>query len=257
MWTTFRAYSSPDPSAGVHLKGKGVALGLTADLRLLTLDEAPPTASARGTMTQVLVCKDCNNTAGYSFEHELKKRRNAEDFASGRWTAPTRVAFEVEGIRVPALAQQDQGHVRVIGIPSATNPNALATHESYLDAQVDLGPAAAGSFKIHLGPWDHRLSRVALMKAAYVVAFAAFGYWYILRSDFDPVRAEIRPPDAGHLEPLPILTDFSQQETTHRIIGVAAPIRALAYQIGRDIVLLPHVEPDHKFWDKMTRTSPA
>ena len=227
------------------------AEALTSDPRWLTLDEAPPAASSRGTMTRVLVCRGCNNTAGHLLEHELRKRRDAEDFSAGRLTGAAQVEFEVNDIRVPALARQDQGQITVIGIPSATNPQDLATHRSWLDAQVELGPAATGSFTIHLRPWDHRLSRVALLKAAYLVAFAAFGYWYILRSDFDPVRSEIREPGRGHIEALPILTDYSQKETTHRIIGVAAPIKALAYQIGHDVVLLPHIEPDYEFWDKM------
>jgi len=224
---------------------------LASDPRLLTLDEAPPTASARGTMSRILVCKECNNRAGYLFEHELKKRRDAESFASGHLTDPTKAKFEVGGVSVPAEVQMDQDGVRVFGIPSATNPEDLATHRSWFDGQVGLGSEAAGSFTIHLQPWNHRLSRVALVKAAYLVAFATFGYWYITRPEFNRVRGEIAEPDRGHLEPLPILTDFDQDETSHRILGVTAPLNAFGYQIGRDIVLLPHAEPDPRFWDRM------
>jgi len=208
-------------------------------------------------MVRVLVCKDCNNAAGHRLEHELKKRRDVEDFAAGRLTEPVKAEFEANGIRVPARIRHDQGNLIVDGKPSATSPEDLAAHQSWIDGQVALGPAADGSFSIHLGPWHQRLSQVALLKAAYLAAFAAFGYWYILRSDFDPVRAEIAEPGHGALTPLPILTDVGQPETTHRIIEVVKPIRSLAYQIGREIVLLPHAEPDPDFWDKMMAIASA
>lgn len=214
----------------------------------LTLDEAPPKASARGPVTKVLTCRACNNRAGGQLEGELKKRRVVEDFAAGQLKEPTTADFEAgDGTRVRDEVVFDDGALRVMGVPRATNPKDLEAHWSWWDKQVDEQIPNA-QFSVRLPAYDPVRSQLALFKAAYLVAFATFGCTYIFRSDLDPVREAIRNPDGGHIQRLPVFMVPDQDPTVHRIATATRPLRSLLVGIGRDMVFLPWLDSPLDFW---------
>lgn len=227
------------------------AAALACDPPFLTLDEAPPNASTRGPIVKALTCRPCNNNAGSQLEDDLKKRRIAEDFAFGHLSAPTQVELEAgDGTRIPARAIFSDGKLQVIGVPEATHPDHFAAHWSWWDKQVN--EAIPGpQFKIHMRPYHPARSQLALIKAGYLVAFAAFGYTYIFRPLLDPVRKEISDPDSGHMRQLPVLTTRGQDPTTHRILLATEPLRGVVIQIGQDFVVLPWVDSPLRFWESV------
>lgn len=221
---------------------------LSSEPPRLTVDEAPPKASARGPITKVLTCRACNNRAGGQLEGELKKRRVVEDFAAGQLKEPTPVDFEAgDGTRVRAEVVFDDGALRVMGVPRATDPKDLEAHWSWWDKQVDEQIPDA-QFSVHLPAYDRVRSQLALFKAAYLVAFATFGYRYIFRSDLDPVRKAIRNPDGGHIRRLPVLVVPDQDPSVHRIATATRPLRSLLVGIGREFVFLPWLDSPLDFW---------
>jgi len=223
---------------------------LDADPPDLTIDETPPKASSRGPITKVLTCRQCNNRAGRQLEGELKKRRNAEDFARGALSSETRIRIEVgDGSQTRASATHDPDGLRVVGAPQASPPDAVASSTAWWDAQV--GQEIQGSrFTIHLEPFHIHRSNVALLKAAYLAAFAAFGYRFVWRPEMDPVRAEIADPGA-HLSMIPILTSPELEIESHRLMVARSPLTALGVQIGQQVAFLPWMDSPPQFWDRM------
>jgi len=226
-------------------------VALTSEPPRLTLDETPPRASTRGPITKVLTCRPCNNEAGRWLEGDLKKRRVVEDFGAGRLARPIDIQLEAgNGTRVPAKATFIDGQLQVIGVPTATPPKDIAAHWGWWDKQVDEA-IPESQFRIHMAPYSHGRSQTALLKAGYLAAFAAFGYTYIFRPELDPVRKEISDPGGGHMRQIPVLTHRGQDPTTHRILSATEPLGGLFIQIGQDFVLLPWMNSEPGFWDRV------
>lgn len=215
----------------------------------LTVDEAPPAASTRGPVAKVLTCKTCNNEAGWRLESHLANRRRIEDFLAGRLTQPLRVDLEAgDGTRIRADATFHNGNLSATGVRASTHPDDFASHWSWWNTKVG---QVTWQFKVHMTPYDHRRSQVALIKAAYLAGFAAFGYTYVWRQQLDPVRAEVRDPAGGHLSRFPILTDHDQEPSVHRVLLAADPLRGLCLQIGQDFILLPWLDSPPSFWEDL------
>jgi hypothetical protein len=221
---------------------------LAVDPPGLTLDEAPPRASTRGPMTKVLTCRFCNNEAGRRLEGELKKRRTVEDFAAGRLAMPTPVDLEAgDGTRVKADATFENGDLKVTGVREATHPKDYESHWFWWSQKASAKDIGV-QFAVRLPSYDLARSQIALVKAAYLVAFAAFGYSYIGLPQLDCVRDAIQDPDGDHLRRFPILLAPEQDPGVHRIFTVTHPFRSICIAIGQDFVLLPWFDSSSSFW---------
>lgn len=203
-------------------------------------------------MARVLTCRPCNNEAGSRFEGHLKRRRVAEDFGVGQLSAPTPVTLEVaEGARTRAEVVPIDGGLRVVGIPQASNPADVAATREWWDRQV-AGNVTDATFTIHLPGYHHDLSRVALLKAAYLAAFAAFGYGYIWLPQLDIVRTKVRHPDDQGDQQFATVFAPDLDRHVHRVLIAVSPLRALCLQIGQDVVVLPWLDSPPVFWDRMS-----
>jgi len=221
---------------------------LAVDPPGLTLDEAPPRASTRGPVTKVLTCRSCNNDAGRRLEGELKKRRTVEDFAPGRLTTPTEVDLEAgDGTRIRADATFENGDLNVTGVREATHPKDYESHWSWWSQKAS-EKVLDVQFAVRLPSYDSVRSQIALIKAAYIVAFAAFGYSYTRLPQLDRVRDAIQDPDGGHLRRFPILLAPDQDPGVHRIFAVTHPLRSICVANGQDFILLPWFDSSSSFW---------
>ena len=151
-----------------HLTGVGLSC---CDTRL-TVEDAPTIQEHNrlelpGSSRRVLTCSSCNNGAGDTFEnvHGLLLNElipNAQRVVSEAGHTARRLACPVHGSGKPASVSVDLSHV-------------FEAAES---------------------------SRVMELKEAYIIAFAALGYSYIMCSELEIVRHWIRPGAAN----LPVLT---------------------------------------------------
>lgn len=93
--------------------------------------------------------------------------------------------------------------------------------------------------------------RAGWLRAAYLVAFAAFGYAYVFDASLKRVRDQIRHPDSDVLATFDVLNPESDARL--RKLHLIAPpewLHCLAVQMGRHTVFLPW--GDDAVYDRIT-----
>src|SRR5262249_35169863 len=92
--------------------------------------------------------------------------------------------------------------------------------------------------------------RTSWLRAAYLVAFAALGYRYILRTELEPVRAQLRDPDAEHT-PRAVMFDPQRSPNRREMWLVERPktLRCIFVAMGRWGVLVPGLGIDPTFYE--------
>jgi hypothetical protein len=84
------------------------------------------------------------------------------------------------------------GHLHHSGIPQQNGH-----HPRGVDDYADAMNSGEIRIALHFDVGDERLAAIASLRAAYLAAFAVWGYTYILRPELDSVREMIRTPDDG------------------------------------------------------------
>jgi hypothetical protein len=189
----------------------------------------------------LLTCATCNHNSGKCFDAHAVTRADAEDFLRGKVTGrQLRATAQVDGIPLRRVAQRTEDGVQMFGVPKRNDPRAQAAHFKALDAYVDSGdPKPNHSFTIHTR-YDDTRARLSWIRSAYLAAFAAFGWAYILRGVMDPIREQLQKPDE-RIIPNHILRDTTTPPDTRRILLVDNPdeLQCVAVVMGEHTVLLP------------------
>jgi hypothetical protein len=147
-------------------------LSTAPEADLLTLDHVPP--RSRGGEDIVLTCRECNSQAGHELDAHLDAAEDAFDFVRATMDSPRRFKLSWGDLRINVDVQADRQGIRVFGLPRNNAPGALATWEE------DFAKAPSGdqpAFKFDLSAkrrFRYQAARVAWLKSAYLVAFAAF-----------------------------------------------------------------------------------
>jgi hypothetical protein len=141
--------------------------------------------------------------------------------------------------------------VRSWGVPQANNLNLLPEHLAAMDALTRLPPHEQ-RLTFHLDGFDQRQAQIALLKAAYIAAFAALGYRYILRSALDVVRQQIREPHGEFIGRFHFC--LSRLTPSARgIVAVSAPasLRCLMVRIDEHAIILPAYERHPLIYERL------
>src|ERR1022692_895759 len=96
-----------------------------------------------------------------------------------------------------------------------------------------------GSFTVHTR-FDEARARLSLIRAAYLAAFAALGWSYILRLVMQPIRDQLKNPTAQILETY-IFRDPESSNATRRVLLVDDPddLKCVAVMLGEYSIFLP------------------
>jgi hypothetical protein len=173
-----------------------------ADLeqRVLTLEHVPPKSA--GGVSICLTCKRCNNTGGHEVDialAELGQMQALQNAINGLGTFEGRAKFETGGVTLNARLSIRPGDFEV-HLPKGINDPAIhcAQMRVFEDSVGQGGPGASfrltGTFRI-----PGRALFVSVLRAAYLTAFAWFGYRYALDARLDIVRAQIQDPKHEHV----------------------------------------------------------
>lgn len=105
--------------------------------------------------------------------------------------------------------------------------------------------------------FDDRLARIGWLRAAYLVAFAAFGYSYAFHGSLKPVRRQLAGRDTRTLDHYAILLpDAPQGERRLMIVTAPEDLRSVAVQMGRHLIFLPAPwRPDGLLYEKLAAAS--
>jgi len=206
---------------------------------LLTEEHVPP--GSLGGRGLLLTCARCNSNAGRFFDAHAGRRKDAEDFASGRVTGRTMPAtFHANGIPLRGTAQWTEDGIQFFGVPRQNNPEVQAAYFRTLDEYVETGDSNPNvSFTVHAN-YDVTRARYSWIRSAYLVAFSALGWSYIFRPIMEPITDQLRNPDTARLRSY-MFRDPTAEPSERRILLVDEPdeLRCVAVKFGQHVAFLP------------------
>lgn len=135
----------------------------------------------------VLTCKRCNDRAGHQIDHHLHKLVEMEAFARGQGK-PKRIRLKHGDDFVTAEMRRTPERTDLTVLERRSDPRQIA------GLQQKGVPKKAGDMTIRFGSRDwpeERRACVAMLKAAYLLAFKNFGYSYILSPSMHEVMLAI------------------------------------------------------------------
>ena len=221
----------------------------------LTIEHVPP--EILGGRPMLLTCARCNSNAGANFDSHADQKVVADAFARG--AEVSRKIRATAYIDRRPLARDcpviRRWHLNCWS-SKAEQPGATkAAFVAMLESLVEGGSDAAGrfSFTIHTR-FDESRARLSIIRSAYLAAFAALGWSYILQSEMQQIRDQLMKPDDAILDTY-VFRDPDSATSVRRMILVADPdeLRCLAVTIGEYSVFLPGW-PRPKTWDETSAT---
>lgn len=183
----------------------------------LTLEDAPP--DSLGGRKIALTCKKCNNTCGYQIDSHLNLGMNELDKKSLLPGSEIDLYFIRDGKKVNGqLTVGDDGLAKAVHMTKQNNPKLL--NDYLIGVRVDtVKPSIEIEFK--KSKLDQRKLGLALLKTAYVLTFAKFGYTFLMDKGYDRIREQLLHPEKD-IYPLNFWTSkpFEQQhEGVHLLLN--------------------------------------
>jgi hypothetical protein len=213
----------------------------------LTFEHAPP--KSLGGREVCLTCRTCNNNAGSGVDKELRKAHDHREWRRGVGP-PLRAGFEVKGKTVRVDVQRTPEMVRIIGLPKQNNPAVAAAHENALREELDQGKA---TIFFHFGTFDDRRAQVALLRSAYVVAYAALGCTYVMRRELDLVRRQISLPDARIIDRFVVHRRDSHPGRSLAYIQRPRSLDSVVVKLDEDLVFLPGLTRGPTIYERLAK----
>ena len=166
----------------------------------------------------------------------MQRFERSFDFARGTMEAPIRALFDGE-----ARQRLDTGsswqRPRVSGYRATiTLMRSGGSRRAWLTSRA---PGARFGITLARG-FRPNEAKVGWLKSAYIVAFAALGYTYVLTSQLQPIRDQIAAPNEELVSGF--WANQSTADLSTRALGLIRfgdDVSSLAVQMGRQIVFLP------------------
>lgn len=208
----------------------------------LTQEHVPPRAV--GGKVLCLLCKNCNNRAGQSVDAAMAERVAAKKILT-EGTTRKFVDLRIDDLSVKAAFRREgtQGELRI-----AKNHNSPANLDEF-NRRIR-APQPATTLQVwYPHQFNDHFAMVGYLKAAYLYAFAKFGYSYVLRDCMDLVREQILAPKRKVI--------WKWWLSRREEVGQAKfylcdmPINCLAVGIFDHLIVLPGFEEPHDQYEQI------
>jgi hypothetical protein len=215
----------------------------------LTLEDVPP--AARGGRPLVLTCRSCNNVGGYTLDAHAARRdaihRWQDAILRREGEAHRRATVEIDGRQVTAHVRMADNLITMVPDKRSNHPDAIAAVQTYLEDQAARGGGDGMKYVVtHDERYHPRLAWLSNLRAAYLAAFAKFGYTFAFHARLAGVRAQLLEPLNDLKAVVRISTDDRADSPT--LAFIEEPFRAIGVHIGREVILLPWLGgPDDAF----------
>ncbi|GAA4424647.1 hypothetical protein GCM10023188_04730 [Pontibacter saemangeumensis] len=157
----------------------------------LTLEDAPP--KSLGGIQVALTCKKCNNSCGHKVDFHLTDRMLELDAKAFLPNSSQFVTITKNGKTVTGQVKvSPEGKIQVYHSKKKNNPSVL---EDYIKSLKPNSPESIVELIHKKSRVEKRLFGMALLKTGYILAFAKFGYTFILDKVYDKVREQLLNPD--------------------------------------------------------------
>jgi hypothetical protein len=210
--------------------------------KALTLEDVPP--KTLGGKELLLTCAACNNSAGTEFDSQAERDTAVTNFFAGRDGRPLPVRIAGDEVSAQGTAEWKENELVLLPRRRQNHPDVIEAlrRQVHDAASQQEGPAPSFSFTV-LEEYDPARANISRIRSAYLAAFAAFGWCYILRPELDPVRAQLADANA---ELLPSLVGYDPTAAADRremrFVETPEDIRSLLVMMGQYAVFLPGLE---------------
>jgi hypothetical protein len=175
------------------LKGH-VLNSIEGDNPSLTLEHAPP--KGLGGSAEILTCKSCNNTSGHSMDIAIYRQLDAEPFLKANPNSSVPVKYKIDEMPIKGELKFSDQKEPVFFIDEKSNPYHFEKIIAYLNQK-------SGTLNFSFSTPSFKHFRKALLRIAYLQAFALFGYTFVFNESGTNIRK--------------ILNDKSEFENIHTI----------------------------------------
>jgi len=155
----------------------------------VTVEHVP--GEALGGRAWTLTCGECNWAAGSELESNLTERLRAQDWDEGVSEKPRRARTRVDQGAVTLDLYHRQAKCYVRPHDDLSDPKSFRLAMANWQSRV----IPAGLEVEWRRSYDGLLSWVAVVRMGYLLAFACFGYGYIMHPNLQQVREQIKSPD--------------------------------------------------------------
>lgn len=211
------------------------------EAKRLTREHVPP--ASVGGREMVLTCRECNNRAGSTVDAHLERAEALRRFGSNDPLRELDMSLTIAGVTNRGTIHGGLGGVLIVGNPKQNHPDDVATLSEGFAELMEAGHSMQIRFRDTFHP---RAAQLGYVRAAYLAAFARFGYSYVLRQSLDWIRAAL-VDDEDESCVLPVLKR-SGGTNRERSIGIVAEPTWLAYAvlvvIGRTAIILPSLRSE-------------
>jgi len=195
----------------------------------------------------VLTCNTCNHGSGSFVQGEMKKRDNFHDAFIGPLDKPHPVIMTLSTgavVRAEMVRGADGYQLNILG---GNSPEAV---KQFRDDMNHLTETKNVDWSVNLDFYQYAYDRVSAhvgwLREAYLVAFAVFGYRYMLDPALEPVRQQLARPREQ------LISTFKVEDRKHgadlrlfSVINEPDWLRSVAIQFGHRTVFLPQLgDPD-------------
>lgn len=234
----------------------------------LTREHVPP--HSLGGRSLALTCRTCNNDSGTFYDAEAEKQQRMRSFLAGRHQGPVRGTYTVNGVSHRGDIHLGPGHgdglapITFVGANAKEgDPVIMAATDTgvalYLQSITKINnPPEAARFDQALGDavdnqrldlsfepkirFSAERARVSWVRSAYLAAFAALGWTYILQESLAQIRDQFKP---GENAAFPEITRYEPGADPDRrqILLVTKPsdCASVLIAIGSHLLFLPAV----------------
>lgn len=199
----------------------------------LTVEHVPPEAA--GGVELCLTCKPCNNSASSTINAAAANRYKWETALSGGGDHEVRGRAFLDGYEVGADMSFGGDGANIVLNPQVARPRDAA---GLVDSLRRSGSGEDMIITLTVPTYNWELDLVSGLRDAYLIAFAALGYRYILRPELDAVRRQIQEPHVAHIQAFRSAAT-SPRGTDRRIIAVRKPAPGLMVDTGSGTYWLP------------------
>ena len=225
------------------------------EARFLTLEHAPP-KSLGGSSVKLLTCKPCNSQAGSQVDHEMQAREYMFDVVRGTLPRSAELRIDAGGrtskVRVLKSDRVDGGFEVALELKKSRGED-----DPVIQRMAESGQSASKRLSIG-GRFTEHKAKIGWARAGYLIAFALFGYRYILRSDVRAIHEQVLQESRPSIFPLGLNLDADR--SGRRILIIDEPswlAGCLAVQLGRNIVFLPGDNVEERFLDRFKDRDPS
>jgi hypothetical protein len=219
----------------------------------LTLEHVPP--DALGGRHLVLTCADCNKTAGATLDREMQAVERLLDFGQGTLAEPAPVQLTFGDLVLHADLVATGDDVTATVVPPANHPDIRELLDAEFGCRRREGRWEGSTFTVGFdrpSSCSPRLAALGWLRAAYLVAFAAYGYRYAFSPKLSPVRHQLAHPDIEHIGAFGRdLAQVGRDDRRLLLVREPAPFRSLLVQMGRHVIFLPRLDDTGDLYQRL------